>query len=71
MCDHGSDGNTGEDFPDGCPFAVTRSGGLQVCACESKNSYGYDHFFHIFVLSELELGYVTDTFWVYSVFDIR
>jgi hypothetical protein len=28
-------GNSGEYFPDSCPFAVTRFGGLQACACES------------------------------------
>jgi hypothetical protein len=63
--------DTCENFPNSRPFAVTRCGGLQAGTCESENSCGYDdlfHFvtFHVFVLSELERGDVTQLFSVYS-----
>ena len=35
MSDDSEHGNSGEDFPHCRPFAVTRFGGLQACACES------------------------------------
>ena len=35
MCDDSDHGNSGEDFHHCRPFAVTRFGGLQACACES------------------------------------
>jgi hypothetical protein len=65
-----------ENFPNSRPFAVARFGCLQAGTCESENSYGYDdlfHFvtFHVFVLSELERGDVTQSFSVYSACQIH